>query len=152
MPNAGEEAGLVLPPPSVAVAVMLWAPSLKVLAVIVQLPKLSAVVVPIFPLTLLVRVTVLLASAVPVKVGVVLLVMLSVLELPESVAAVMSGVEGAVGAPVSITMSLLSARDCPPGIVRVTLFPVPSCRVAPPANTRGELEFKSALFSPVPTV
>ena len=45
--------------------------------------------------------TVLPASAVPVKVGVVLLVMLSVLEDPVSEALVMSGVLGAEGADVS---------------------------------------------------
>jgi len=54
-------------------------------------------------------VTVLPAAAVPVKVGVVTLVMLSVLEEPESLAAVMSGVSGAAGARVSIVM--LKALD-----------------------------------------
>jgi hypothetical protein len=39
---------------------------------------------------------------VPVKVEVLSLVMLSVLELPVSLAAAKSGVEGALGAPVSI--------------------------------------------------
>ena len=48
------------------------------------------------------RVTVLLASAVPVKTGVVMLVMLSVLDLPVSDAAVISGADGATGAIVSI--------------------------------------------------
>jgi hypothetical protein len=49
-------------------------------------------------------VTVLPASAVPVNVGVVLLVILSVLDDPLSLAAVRSGVEGAAGAVVSIVM------------------------------------------------
>jgi len=49
-------------------------------------------------------VTVLPASAVPVKVGVVTLVILSVLDEPLSLAAVISGVEGAAGAVVSIVM------------------------------------------------
>ncbi len=46
--------------------------------------------------------TVLLASAVPVKVGVVSLVRLSVLEEPVSLPAVRSGVPGAEGAVVSM--------------------------------------------------
>src|SRR5206468_4262748 len=46
--------------------------------------------------------TVLPVSAVPVKAGLVKLVMLSVLEVPESVAAVTSGVEGAAGATLSM--------------------------------------------------
>ena len=54
-------------------------------------------------------VTVLPASAVPVKVGVVTLVSLSVLEVPESLAAARSGADGAAGAVVSIVM--LSAPD-----------------------------------------
>ena len=43
------------------------------------------------------------ASAVPVKVGVLFLVMLSVFEVPVSVAAVMSGVVGAAGGAESST-------------------------------------------------
>src|SRR5689334_14888878 len=46
-------------------------------------------------------VTVLPASTVPVKVGVVMLVVLSVLDEPLSLAAVRSGVDGAVGAELS---------------------------------------------------
>ena len=45
--------------------------------------------------------TVLPASAVPVKVGVVLLVMSSLLDTPVSLAAARSGAEGAAGARVS---------------------------------------------------
>ena len=48
--------------------------------------------------------TVLLASAVPVNVGVLTLVRLSVLEVPLSLAASRSGVDGAAGAVVSIVM------------------------------------------------
>ncbi len=70
---------------------------------IVQLPAPSAVVVPTGPLTLLLKVTVALASAVPVNVGVVSFVRLSELELPESVPGVISGVEGA-GVLVSIVI------------------------------------------------
>jgi len=49
-------------------------------------------------------VTVLPASAVPVKVGVATLVMLSVFDEPLSEAAVRSGAEGAAGAAVSIVI------------------------------------------------
>lgn len=49
-------------------------------------------------------VTVLPASAVPVNVGVVTLVSLSVFDVPESLAAARSGVEGAAGAVVSIVI------------------------------------------------
>ena len=92
----------VLDAASVAVAVTLCDPSLRVLLAMVQLPPV-AVVVPksVAPSY---SVTVLPASAVPVKTGVVLLVILSVLLMPVSVPLVMSGVEGALGATVSVTM------------------------------------------------
>src|SRR5437879_5134243 len=66
-----------------------------------QLPPPVATPVPtaVPPLKI---VTVLFASAVPLKVGVVALVMLSVLLLPVSEAAIRSGVDGALGAVVSI--------------------------------------------------
>ena len=66
------------------------------------MPLASAVAVPREVVPPRKTSTVLLASAVPVNAGVVLLVTLSVLELPVSLAAAKSGVEGAVGAPVSI--------------------------------------------------
>src|SRR5205085_504504 len=71
--------------------------------VMVQLPLPSAAAVPrrVLPVKSL---TVLPASAVPVKVGVVLLVRLSVFELPVSLAAVRSGADGVLGAAVSIVM------------------------------------------------
>ena len=72
-----------------------------------QLPRPFAVAVPIIPLTEDIRVIVLFASAVPVKVGVVSLVLLSVLELPVSVPAVILGAEGAGGTVASMVM----ARD-----------------------------------------
>src|SRR5882672_5475832 len=66
-----------------------------------QLPLPSAVALPIWvaPSN---SFTVLFAAAVPVKVGVVALVMLSLFEEPESEAALKSGVEGAAGAEVSM--------------------------------------------------
>jgi hypothetical protein len=63
--------------------------------------------------------TVLPASAVPVNVGVVSFVILSVFEEPLSVAAVMSGVDGAAGAVLSIVNVLplpgvsVPAESCP---------------------------------------
>src|SRR5205085_1243572 len=101
------EAALVLPAASVALAVIVWLPEASVEVVMLQLPLPSAV-----------RseerragsdsVTVLFASAVPVTVGVVALVRLSVLDVPESDPAVSSGVEGAVGAAVSIVTDRLA--------------------------------------------
>src|SRR5437588_4815005 len=66
----------------------------------VQLPLPSAGAVPtlVAPAN---RSTVLPASAVPAKVGVVTLVTLSVLELPLSLAAARSGADGAAGALAS---------------------------------------------------
>ena len=97
------EAEEVLLEASVAVAAMLWAPSVKALTVTDQFPEPSADALPTEPSTELVIATVLLASAVPVKVGVLSLVSLSVLELPVSVAALISGVEGALGGVESTT-------------------------------------------------
>ena len=69
-----------------------------------QLPEPSDVVVPstVVP-SVSYKVTVLLAVAVPLKTGVVLLVMLSESDVPESVPLVISGVLGAAGAVVSST-------------------------------------------------
>ena len=66
-----------------------------------QFPLLSAVVDPkeLLPAK---SSTVLLASAVPVKVGVVSLVLLSVFELPVSEPLSRSGVDGAAGAAASM--------------------------------------------------
>ena len=79
-------------------------PELNVEEVMLQLPEPSDVVVPstVVPLVSY-KVTVLLAVAVPLKIGVVLPVMLSASDVPESVPLVMSGALGAVGAVVSNT-------------------------------------------------
>jgi hypothetical protein len=79
-------------------------PAASVLDVIVQLPDPSAVVLPISVEPARNNCTVAPASAVPLNVGVVLFVMLSVLDVPESLAAVRSGVPGAAGAVVSIVI------------------------------------------------
>src|SRR2546421_481562 len=95
------DVALTLPVMSVAVAEMLCAPCVRVDVVTDQLPEPSAAPVPTGLLSLN-SLTVLLASAVPLKVGVVALVILSVLEVPVSEAAIRSGVDGALGAVVSI--------------------------------------------------
>src|SRR3954453_4029493 len=101
MTESPPEAVPVLPAASVALAVIVWLPEASVDVAMLQLPLPWAV-----PLPTLVApsnsVTVLLASAVPVKVGVATLVRLSVLDEPESEAVARSGAEGAVGAVVSI--------------------------------------------------
>lgn len=105
MARAGE-AGLIFPAVFVAVAVILWLPSVRTLLVMLQLPIKFAVVVPmILPVTDDIRFTVLFACAVPVNVGVLSFVMLSVLEMPVSVPAVMLGVEGAGGTDASIIIA-----------------------------------------------
>ena len=67
-----------------------------------QLPDPSAVAEPTAPSTSDVNVTVAPASAVPASVGVVSLVMLSVEELPVSLAASRSATPGAAGFAVSM--------------------------------------------------
>ena len=79
-------------------------PSVNVPAVNVHAPAPSAVVVPRLVEPPRNNSTVLFASAVPVKVGVLTLVILSVLDDPVSLAAVRSGVEGAAGAVLSMVM------------------------------------------------
>ena len=99
------------PAVSVAFALTVWLPferaSLES-TVKLQFPLLSAVVDPIELLPAN-NSTVLLASAVPVKVGVVSLVLLSVFELPESEPLSRSGVDGAAG--VVVSMLIVRAED-----------------------------------------
>jgi hypothetical protein len=153
----GAEAGLTFPAVSVAVAVRICPPSASELeGVKLQLPDPSAVVVPreVVPSN---TSTTLLAVATPVKVGVLSLVILSMLDAPVSVAAVMSGAEGAPDGLVLIVMlraaeagltfpapSLaLAVMVCPPsdrGLEGVKLqFPDPSAVTVPkavdPSNT-----------------
>src|SRR5690606_8539365 len=94
------DAGDTLPAASVALAVMVCAPVARLDEVIDQMPP-EAVAVPstVVP-SVSKRVTVLPASAEPVKTGVATLVMLSVLEAPLSLAEERSGVVGAAGASV----------------------------------------------------
>ena len=87
------DAALTLPATSVALAVMLWVPFARRRGGDGPVPVAVAMPVPttVVPSN---RVTVLPASAVPVKVGVVTLVMLSVLDTPLSEAATRSGLSG----------------------------------------------------------
>jgi hypothetical protein len=93
-----DDADEVLPAASVALAVTVWLPEDSVDEVIDQLPPVAVAVPSEVVPSVSYNVTVLPLSAVPVKVGVVLLVMLSLFEVPVSVPLVMSGVEGALGA------------------------------------------------------
>jgi len=93
-----------------------------------QLPAPLAVVVPKEPFTEEVTLTVEFASAVPMKVGVVSEVVLSVLELPVSDPALRSGVLGAEGVFASIASAFWLMADVkvfpafPPESVKVTLI------------------------------
>ncbi len=97
------EAKLVLPAASVALTVILRLPSVNVALVKLQAPVALAVTVPsgAAPSKSSTR---LLASAVPLKVGVVSLVMLSVLELPVSLSGSRSGVDSVA------TVSIVTPR------------------------------------------
>ncbi|PNQ35691.1 hypothetical protein CVT22_22680, partial [Ralstonia solanacearum] len=105
-----ELAVLTLPAASVAVAVRLWLPSVRAVGVKVQLPEASAVVVPssVVPSKTLM---VLLASAVPVSVGVASLVLPPAVMVPvtgatSSVTVLMTGVAGAAVSTVNVNAEL----------------------------------------------
>ena len=97
------------PAKSVARAAILWVPLASTLEVIDQLPLASAVALPstVLPSSSCTRAP---ASAVPLKTGVVMLVMLSVLELPLSLESVKSGAETA-GVVVSIVTTTAAKAD-----------------------------------------
>ncbi|MNV81507.1 hypothetical protein D3C71_1751750 [compost metagenome] len=97
------EAALELPAASEALVVRVWLPDAMAMLVMDQLPAPSAVVLPstVVP-SVSYRVTSAFSPAVPEKVGVVALVMLSVLEAPVSLAASRSGGDEAAGATVSM--------------------------------------------------
>ena len=100
------EALLTLPAVSVALAVMVCMPSVSCTVLVIdQIPVVpSAVSVPstVMP-SVSYKVTVALFSALPVKVGKVVLVMSSLVLVPLSLPASKSGVSGAPGAVVSIS-------------------------------------------------
>ena len=56
-------------------------------------------------------------------------------------------VKAIVGTTVSTIMALLSAKDCPAGIVKVALLPAASFKVAPPAKVIA-VELRSVLLCP----
>lgn len=98
------------------------------------MPAPFAVVVPIEPLTDELTVMVAFASDVPVKVGVVSLVRLSVLLVPVSVPAVMSGVEGALGASrstVCVAPEVNAEGPELPDASEILVLPFRSSRITP---------------------
>ena len=100
-----------LPALSLACAEILWPPSARLIVeVIDQLPVLSAVVVPNGCTPSSNNVTLAPASLVPVNVGLVVFVRLSVFEMPVSLDAIRSGTV-VVGCVVSITIE--SGLDTP---------------------------------------
>src|SRR6266567_1325958 len=109
--TCGADAVLMFPARSEALAVKLWLPSARgpVAVTLFQLPPLLVVPVPtVFAPSKIVIVT--LASALPENNRLVFrFVMLSVFEIPLSLAAAKFGDEGTAGAAVSIVM--LSAPD-----------------------------------------
>src|ERR1700682_41151 len=96
-----EDDGPTLPATSVAVAEMVWLPSLSAVLVIDQLPPLATALPSTVAPSVSYSVTVEPDSAVPVKVGVVTSVRLSIDDVPLSELAERSGVDGALGASVS---------------------------------------------------
>jgi hypothetical protein len=103
------EAEDTLPEVSVAVAVTVWSPSAILFeAVMVQFPP-TVVVVPFATPSTSRVIVVPFSVSVPVEVGFLTLVMLSVSEVPLSVPAVMSGVEGDAGAVLSTVIEFVVA-------------------------------------------
>ena len=100
--TSADELGDTLPARSVDLAVSVWSPSASVLDVMLQLPPASATAVPrtVLPSESY-NVTRVPASACPLMVGVVSLVMSSLEEDPVSEAESRSSPVGAVGAAVS---------------------------------------------------
>jgi hypothetical protein len=112
------EPALALPAVSVALAVSVCAPSPSALVVIDQLPPVAVAVPSTVVPSVSYSVTADPASAVPVIVGVVLLVMPSVLELPLSSAVARPVVPGVAGAVLStVTLSPAEAALVPDPLV-----------------------------------
>src|SRR5471032_2095101 len=113
-----DETVLTLPAASVVFALSECTPGLNRLLVMDQLPLPSATTLPSTLVPLLsYSVTVEPASAVPLKVSVVTLVMLSLFEVPLSLALARSGVDGAAGANVSkLSAGVLPAPPLLPAV------------------------------------
>ena len=131
------EATLVLPARSVCLAVSVWLPPDSVELVIDQLPEPSAVVLPSTVVPLVSNsVTVAPASApLPVNTGVVTLVMLSVFEEPESVAAVMSGADGGAAVVSSVMVSAAVVEVLPAASLNCAEIALPPSAPRSPAVT-----------------
>ncbi len=136
---------LTLPARSVALTETRCTPSLRVLAVMLQLPLPSAVVLPstVVP-SVSYSFTLALASAVPLTMGVALLVMSSVLELPVSLPLVRSGAPGVAGAVVSTKRVVLAET------VELTL-PEASYSLTVRAYVPSARPFSALLHLPVPS-
>src|SRR4029079_15750524 len=158
------EATLVLPAMSACLAVSVWLPAASVELVIDQLPEASARPVPSTVVPLVSNsVTVAPASAPPpVNTGVVLLVMLSVCEVPVSVAAVMSGADGAAAAvsivmarPAEATLVLPAMSVClavsvwlPADSVELVIDQLPEASASPVPSTVVPLVSNSVTVAP----
>ena len=124
----------VLPAASVAVAVMVWLPAARALVVMVQLPLSSAVTLPTTVVPSY-SVTVLPASAVPRKVGVVSLVLplwakASVTGATSSLALTMSGMSGAVVSTVALPLPWALVLPAVSTMCAVTAKVLPSAGLA----------------------
>lgn len=109
---------LAFPAPSVVVAVIARVPGLRGDVAIDQFPAVAVPVPTTVPSAEIV--TVAPASAVPIRVGVVTFVMLSVDEKPESDTESRSGVEGGSGAVVSVLRVIVSLTVVDPPATSVT--------------------------------
>ena len=129
--DVAAEAAPTLPAVSVAFAVMLCVPLPSAELVMLQLPPVAiALPICVVPSN---SATVLPASAVPVKVGVVTLVMPSELDDPVSEAALRLGVDGATGADVSIVTDV--AAEATPTLPAASVaFAVMLCAPLPSAE------------------
>ena len=138
----------VLPAVSAACAVILWLPAVNAPLVNDQLPEPSAVVLPKAPSTEEARLTVLLASATPTKVGVLSKVILSVLDAPVSESVVRSGTEGTSGATASTSTAVVA-----PTLFNVSVASLfTASRKVPPLAARVPMLIPSVSLSPACTV
>ena len=142
------EAALTLPAASVALTVMLWVPFPSV-GVRDQVPSAVAAVVPstVVPSY---TVTVLSASAVPARLGVVILVMLSVLETPVSEVAKRSGSAGRAGAVASMVID--NAADAAVTLPATSVALVVMTWTPFPIDDVVTVQFPFASAMPVPTL
>jgi hypothetical protein len=143
------EAVLTLPSASADLAVMLWVPLARLEAMMLHVPVALVIPVPtaVAPSY---RVTVLAASAVPVKDSAVILVILSVFDTPVSDAVVRSSAFGAAGAVASMVIvkapdAMLTLPAASVALVVILWAPLPIAEVV-------MVHAPSAPAMPVPTL